>query len=86
MKFTSIFYTASEVYIRALAQITNKRAENMKFTSIFYTASEVYIRAKGVNSPNKRTHNTPHPTNKAPNFHISSKNIIFATTLKNNKL
>ena len=39
MKFTSIFFTASAVYIRDYLKYTNKRARNMKFTSIFFTAS-----------------------------------------------
>ena len=44
MKLVSIFFTASEDYIRGLPQINNKRARNMKLVSIFFTASEDYIR------------------------------------------
>ena len=46
MKRASIFFTASEIYFRALAQRYNKRARNMKLASIFFTASEIYFRRK----------------------------------------
>ena len=44
MKFTSIFFTASAVYIRAKRKYINKREKNMKLASIFFTASADYIR------------------------------------------
>ena len=44
MKFTSMFFTASAVYLRRLGKDTNKRAKNMKFTSMFFTASKVFLR------------------------------------------
>ena len=40
MKFTSIFFTASESILEIYLKYTNKRARNMKFTSIFFTAIE----------------------------------------------
>ena len=40
MKFTSIFFTASESIFAIYCKDTNKRAINMKFTSIFFTANE----------------------------------------------
>ena len=55
MKFTSIFFTASAVYIRGLPQIYKQTSEKyMKFTSIFFTASAVYIRAKRKLHTNER--------------------------------
>ena len=43
MKLASIFFAASEIYFRALAQRYNKRARNMKLASIFFTVSEIYF-------------------------------------------
>ena len=43
MKRASIFFTASEIYSRALAQRYDKRARNTKRASIFFTASEIYF-------------------------------------------
>ena len=44
MKFTSIYFKASAVYIRVHRKYSNKRARYMKFTSIYFKASAVYIR------------------------------------------
>ena len=36
MKFTSLFFKASAVYLRVYLKDNNKRARNMKFTSLFF--------------------------------------------------
>ena len=67
MKFTSIFFTASENIFEVYLKDTNKRARNMKFTSIFFTASEnifeVYLKDR-----NKRARK---PTISHPLYEVS---------------
>ena len=53
MKFTSIFFTASESILEVYLKNTHKRARNTKFASIFFTASEsiLEIYLKYTNNP-----------------------------------
>ena len=79
MKLASIFFAASEIYFRALAQRYNKRARNTKRASIFFTASEIYFRAFAQRY-NKRARNM-----KLASIFFTASEIYFVIHNKDSK-